>query len=249
MESCQSHWLEQISAALDGELSPPERRALDAHLAACPHCARLFESLARQSEVLRALDVPAPDGLADSILSRLPPQMPARSPRRRWAGLAVCAALLLVVGIPAALTRLPGLGSGGSAAPEAMAAQSLHDEAEVPEPDQLRILDQQSRPTEAEPAEVDPAGVGAGPDLNLSTVGDLSVDALLILSDPPPDELAPWDSLPGGHLSLRSCYRLVDEELLGRVLDWAEANPHINATLTGVVEGSDGRYAVLWNIP
>lgn len=39
MMNVHEHWLGQIGADLDGELSLPEQAALARHLAACPHCA------------------------------------------------------------------------------------------------------------------------------------------------------------------------------------------------------------------
>ena len=38
------HWLELISASLDGELSDADRAALEEHLAVCPECRRVSEA-------------------------------------------------------------------------------------------------------------------------------------------------------------------------------------------------------------
>ena len=40
-----NEYTELISAALDGALSPGQRKELDAHLAACPECAALYKEL------------------------------------------------------------------------------------------------------------------------------------------------------------------------------------------------------------
>ena len=69
--------LERMSEALDGPLSPQAREELDDHLARCPHCAALFEALKGQSQVLRELDPPFPEGLHQKVLDNLPPQRPA----------------------------------------------------------------------------------------------------------------------------------------------------------------------------
>ena len=243
MEPCCQQRLEQMSAALDGELSPPERRELDRHLAACPDCAQVFDLLSRQSQALRALDVSAPEGLTHSILSRLPRQTPAPRPRRRWAGPALCAALLLAVGLPAAVRLLPEMGrSGSSAAPEAAMAQSLHNTAEAaPETANPRTTGGGSEPAEAGAPMLMPA--------DLLTADAIAADAILTLSAPPAEELAQWDSLPGGVLDDGGCYRLVDAKLLNRVLDWAGNTSGLSASLTGTTDRADGVYAIVWKIP
>ncbi len=119
-------YIEMMSAALDGELSPAERRELDAHLAECPECATLFRELSDQSAALRSLDCDVPADLRDRIMGELPAQeaqAPIRElknrPRtetggpawRRWAGIAACAALVIAIGGAAALHGM-GMSSG-----------------------------------------------------------------------------------------------------------------------------------------
>ncbi len=118
-------YMEQISAALDGELTPSERAALDAHLAVCPQCARLYERLSRQSAALRELDCTPPEDLTQRVLDHLPAQdAPAPKGKRvhwqRWASLAACLALV-VTGV-FALTR-----QQQPQAPAAMTAYSIND--------------------------------------------------------------------------------------------------------------------------
>lgn len=96
--------LERMSETLDGPLSPQAREELDDHLARCPHCAALFEALKGQSQVLRELDPPFPEGLHQKVLDNLPPQRPARKAGkvlhfRRWAALAACAVLAVALGV------------------------------------------------------------------------------------------------------------------------------------------------------
>ncbi|HEY7340892.1 MAG TPA: zf-HC2 domain-containing protein [Ktedonobacterales bacterium] len=50
---------EQLSAALDGALTPEEQAALDAHLAECDTCARELEELRQVRRLLRAMPEPA----------------------------------------------------------------------------------------------------------------------------------------------------------------------------------------------
>lgn len=97
--------MEGISAALDGELSPVERNALDEHLANCPDCAALFHELAGQSRLLRELDCQVPEDLSERILSRLPEQISAPPVKRRvihwrrWGTMAACLVLVVWAGL------------------------------------------------------------------------------------------------------------------------------------------------------
>lgn len=50
---------EQLSAALDGMLSPEEQEALDAHLAGCDACTRELEEMRQVRALLRAVPQPA----------------------------------------------------------------------------------------------------------------------------------------------------------------------------------------------
>ena len=227
MEPCCPQRLEQISAALDGELSPLERRDLDDHLAACSTWTQFFSILAQQSQALRSLEASPPRELADSILARLPH-------RRRWRlEWVVCAVLGLALGLP----LLPW--SGGSAAPEAATAQSLHIKGETAQ-DQFK-LDSTEEPAEA--------GAGVKLLLDVQTRRDILADATLTLSAPPSEKLAHWDSLPGGTLADGTFYRMVDLPLLERVLEWAGNTTQVSATLHGTLSGADGVYVVYWSTP
>jgi hypothetical protein len=112
-----------MSAALDGELTPAERSALDEHLADCPDCAALYEELSGQSRLLRELDCDVPEDLSQRILSQLPQQTAAPAENRRpvirwkrWGVLAACAALVLWVGLTQPF-HMGNSGSTGNSAP------------------------------------------------------------------------------------------------------------------------------------
>ena len=129
--NCQEA-LEAISAAIDGELSPDERAALDAHLASCPACTALFEELSGQSRLLRDLDCAVPAGLSARILASLPDRaedggagskpnvtpFPVKKRPALWRRLGTLAACLALV-IWAGAAFLPGAFAGrtGEAAP------------------------------------------------------------------------------------------------------------------------------------
>src|SRR5919202_1120065 len=55
-----AHVRDELSAYLDGELSPGARRAVDDHLAACAECRAELEGLSRTRDLLRALPSVAP---------------------------------------------------------------------------------------------------------------------------------------------------------------------------------------------
>jgi anti-sigma factor RsiW len=71
-----------MSAYVDGELSPRQRRRLERHAARCPDCTGTLRSLVRVIRALRTLPQP-PDGqVADRVVARLRRE-PVRLHRRR----------------------------------------------------------------------------------------------------------------------------------------------------------------------
>jgi anti-sigma factor RsiW len=59
----------QLNDYLDGELPPDLYAELDAHLADCPACRVLFDTLGKTVQIVRTLD-------------RMPPELPADVERR-----------------------------------------------------------------------------------------------------------------------------------------------------------------------
>ena len=94
-----------MSAKLDAALPPAEEEALEAHLAACPDCAKLMQTLRCMDEQVAALREPAPEGLKKGVLYRIDQATgKAKTPRRRWFGPgaalgAAAAVLVLLVGL------------------------------------------------------------------------------------------------------------------------------------------------------
>ena len=113
------HYLELMSAALDGECTAEERRALDSHLAVCPECADLFRILSANANAARELDCEMPADLKSRIMNNLPQQEKAAKQGKvislkRWIPVAAAACLVLVISL------VPGaLGGGKNSAPEA----------------------------------------------------------------------------------------------------------------------------------
>lgn len=139
--------LEAISAALDGELSPRERRELNAHLEKCPTCRALYQDFSAIHDACSGLEVTPPPELKDQITAHLPPQdpvsipnAPAKTSTRRWQRWGAMAAAFALVCLAAwqlpkfLFTQQPDV-STGSAAPEAAdtsAPLELPDESVAP---------------------------------------------------------------------------------------------------------------------
>jgi hypothetical protein len=101
-------WTAKLSEYLDGDLSEPERAAVERHLASCPTCRATLADLARVVERARSLpERPPAADLWAGIAARLEPRAKAPAPevrslgRRRWSfslpELAAAAAIIAVV--------------------------------------------------------------------------------------------------------------------------------------------------------
>ena len=64
MAECRE-WMQQISASLDGELTPEEEQALQAHLAECQDCRTAMALLRSMTKVMREDTVQPPEKLAE----------------------------------------------------------------------------------------------------------------------------------------------------------------------------------------
>lgn len=105
MPHCDEY-LELISAAVDGALSPAEQKKLESHLASCPECRALYEELTALHAALSDLPpVEVPAGLTERIMDAVAaeqvlPFAPAgkkKPPVRRWRWLTSAAVLALVL--------------------------------------------------------------------------------------------------------------------------------------------------------
>ena len=93
-----SPYLELLSARLDGELTEAEHRTLTAHLDTCPQCRAIARDLEQLHTAVRAMEVPAPEGLAVGVVQQLRQRRVARRRTlRQLTALAAC--LLLMVGV------------------------------------------------------------------------------------------------------------------------------------------------------
>ena len=84
---------------LDGEISPPERAALEAHLTVCPDCRERLAQLEALRDAFSLLDAEPPAGLGERALAavRLEARQARRQRLRRWSqglgALAACCVL------------------------------------------------------------------------------------------------------------------------------------------------------------
>ena len=107
------HVTESLSAYMDGELAPPEREAVAAHVRGCPSCARHLEELRAVDAAARELPLAVPDGYFEAFRGSLRRRLQGARPARRrlapaWA-LAAAAAVVLAVLTPRLVrdTRAP----------------------------------------------------------------------------------------------------------------------------------------------
>ena len=71
MEHCEEY-LELISAAIDGQISPQARQTLNQHLAQCPGCRALYAAMAEDRAALSAVgESEPPEGFARAVMERV----------------------------------------------------------------------------------------------------------------------------------------------------------------------------------
>ena len=71
MEHCEEY-LELISAAIDGQISPQARQTLNQHLAQCPGCRALYAAMAEDCAALSAVgESEPPEGFARAVMERV----------------------------------------------------------------------------------------------------------------------------------------------------------------------------------
>jgi hypothetical protein len=174
-------FLEAIDELVDGTLAPPERAALEAHLAACPDCRRLADDFQRIRATASTLERKAPPAhvwtaIAAALGAEEETRRPGRSPAR-WRWMAVAAALLLVTaavllalwtarpapveragtGTPAPLAEGPAVEPAGGAAPDASdIVESIEAELRSAEDHYLRAIAGLEQIARSEPQTLDP---------------------------------------------------------------------------------------------
>ena len=129
------HLGERLSVFLDGELSPAERVAAEAHLRECASCAHELEELAAVDTLVRQEPLPAPEGYFETLPGRVRSRIRAR--RRTtpavWTAAAVAAAVVLVsVVAPLTLRHAPTIGAPARPEAQRAAADAIPSESRAP---------------------------------------------------------------------------------------------------------------------
>ena len=146
--------LETLSRRHDGELSPAEREAFEAHLARCAECREAAAAFERSLAAFRtAPDAPVPSDLPARILRRIRAQSPSRRPFGvmfgidiRWAGVFL-AALLVAIIAPVFLSSRRELGRTAAAPAPSSSPLTAHVVDAEAEPESGKATrDVQSRP-------------------------------------------------------------------------------------------------------
>ena len=123
-----------LSGHLDHENTAEEEAQLQTHLQACPDCRQLLAAFEAADAGLLSLEAEPPADFRDGVMNAIRQEAAGKKKRRSvWAGLAVAAALTVVVGT----TALRSAGqSNEAAAPQAAAFRTMVTEeaAAAPEP-------------------------------------------------------------------------------------------------------------------
>ncbi len=91
-----------ISGHIDQENTPEEEAQLLQHLQQCPDCRKVLQAFEEMHSGLAALNEEPPADLRQNVMNVIRSEVPAPGKQsRRWMGLAVAAALALVIGAAA----------------------------------------------------------------------------------------------------------------------------------------------------
>ena len=134
MADCRE-WMEEISASLDGELSPEEEEALQEHLAECEDCRAAMALLRGMTAVMREDTVQPPAQLAEGTRFLFEREKKEKGfSLKRWRFTAIAAVICLALfGVVKLAPWSMGSGSAAPMAVEGIAAQqSVKDASSAP---------------------------------------------------------------------------------------------------------------------
>lgn len=133
-----------ISGHLDQENTPEEEAQLQSHLAQCAQCRELLETFREIDSGVADLEEEVPAGLRQDVMAAIRKEAAPRKhvKRKSRMGLAVAAALLLVVG--AASLQLPGVHTQETASPmmaRSMPAEEIADYSVASAPAEYTLME------------------------------------------------------------------------------------------------------------
>ena len=184
-----THVTEHLSAYLDDDLNPSERRALEAHVGTCAVCAAELDELRRlvaYAGTVASSDVPPPSDLWPGIEARIARvHQPAPAPRDVGAPSRVslsvaqlAAAAVLLIGVSAGTAWFI---RGGVARTPAIIPSAIHAEVEpTPAPDAVRPVNFADAQYDAAVSDLELALMERRNDLNPRTVEILERNLKLI---------------------------------------------------------------------
>lgn len=152
MEPCQEYEA-LISAAVDGEATEEERRALMEHLSRCEGCREAYTQSLLLHEAFAQWEEEAPQGLTEAVMEQVrrePRQKKTSRSRRRWISLAAAAACLALIVV--------GFQVGNTMKPAAVSPEdedtSLSDSGNTPSLASARSQDEPDAADSLQPEEV-----------------------------------------------------------------------------------------------
>jgi hypothetical protein len=161
--------LETLSRRHDGELSPAELEAFEAHLAQCEECREATAAFERSLAAFRtAPDAPVPSDLPARILRKIRAQSPSRRPFGvmfgidiRWAGVFLAALLVAIIAPTFLSSRREANQTAAAPSSEPLTAHVVDAEAASDSSKETR--DAQSRPPQGKAKDAAAANGAAAP--------------------------------------------------------------------------------------
>ena len=117
-----------ISGHIDNENTPEEEAQLHTHLEACPECRNVLLAFLEVDAGIADLQEEVPADLRETVMQAIRQEAPVKKKRsfRKWSGIAVAAALALVIGI----SVLPRFDAGIETTAAPMMARSMPEPSE-----------------------------------------------------------------------------------------------------------------------
>jgi len=129
-----------ISAHLDHQNTKEEETALQAHLSSCSACRNVLLAYEEVDGDLASMEEKAPEDLCGNVMAQIKQENRKRK-FKPWAGIAVAAALVLVIGVGAVMESYDGI---DLAEEESCVEETACETEAVPQTVSVRELSQES---------------------------------------------------------------------------------------------------------